>query len=126
MTTPSIATTASTPAPAASALFLFGDGFEEGCLPDFRATTAAQAAEEARILSVTMSRARHGLVLSFARSVPEQSGRARQREPSRLLRHFAGVREGEPVVRPTPWPNGPNSVKTRGQLDVAVTAIWPL
>ena len=86
MTTPPIATTASTPAPAASALFLFGDGFEEGCLPDFRATTAAQAAEEARILSVTMSRARHGLVLSF-RSVPEQSGGARQREPSRLLRH---------------------------------------
>ena len=117
MTTPPIATTASTSAPAASALFLFGDGFEEGCLPDFRATTAAQAAEEARILSVTMSRARHGFVLSFARSVPEQSGRARQREPSCLLRHFAGVREGEPVVRPPPWPNGPNSVKTRGQLD---------
>jgi hypothetical protein len=60
MTTPPIATTASTPAPAASALFLFGDGFEEGCLPDFRATTAAQAAEEARIASVAMSRARHG------------------------------------------------------------------
>jgi hypothetical protein len=80
MTTPPIATTASTPAPAASALFLFGDGFEEGCLPDFRTTTAAQAAEEARILSVTMSRARHGLVLSFARSVPEQSGRAQDSE----------------------------------------------
>ena len=66
-------------------------GLEEGCLPDFRAATAAQAAEEARILSVMISRARHGLVLSNARSVPDQSGKVRQREPSRLLRHFAGV-----------------------------------
>lgn len=63
-------------------------GLEEGCLPDFRAATAA---EEARILSVMISRARHGLVLSNARSVPDLSSKVRQREPSRLLRHFADV-----------------------------------
>lgn len=66
-------------------------GLEEGCLPDFRASTTAQLAEEARILSVMMSRARHGLVLSSAHAVPDQSGKTWLRAPSRLFRHFAGV-----------------------------------
>jgi DNA helicase II / ATP-dependent DNA helicase PcrA len=68
-------------------------GLEEGCLPDFRATSAREHAEEARILSVMMSRARHGLILSSARAVPDKSGRTMRRDPSRLLRHFSGVTE---------------------------------
>jgi len=68
-------------------------GLEEGCLPDYRAATAAQLAEEASVLSVMKSRARHGLVLSFARAVPDQYGRTWQRDPSRLLGHFTGVAE---------------------------------
>jgi DNA helicase II / ATP-dependent DNA helicase PcrA len=68
-------------------------GLEEGILPDFRAKTAAQRAEEARVFSVMMSRARHGLVVSSARDVPDLSGRSWQRDPSGLLRHLAGVAE---------------------------------
>jgi DNA helicase-2/ATP-dependent DNA helicase PcrA len=68
-------------------------GLEEGILPDFRARTAAQLAEEARVFSVMMSRARHGLVVSSARDVPDQSNRTWQRPPSRLLGHLAGVAE---------------------------------
>jgi DNA helicase-2/ATP-dependent DNA helicase PcrA len=66
-------------------------GLEEGCLPDFRAKTAAELAEEARVFSVMMSRARHGLVVSSARDVPDLSGRTWQRAPSRLLGHLADV-----------------------------------
>jgi DNA helicase-2/ATP-dependent DNA helicase PcrA len=73
--------------------FVIVIGLEEGCLPDFRATAAAQLAEEARIFSVMMSRARHGLVVSSARDVPDLSNRTWQRDPSRLLRHLAGVAE---------------------------------
>ena len=66
-------------------------GLEEGCLPDFRATSLGELAEEARVLSVMMSRARHGVVLSSARDVPDQYGRSWQRQPSRFLRQFTGV-----------------------------------
>jgi DNA helicase II / ATP-dependent DNA helicase PcrA len=68
-------------------------GVEEGCLPDFRAATAAQLAEEARIFSVMMSRARHGVAVSSARDVPDLSNRTWQRTPSGLLSHLAGVAE---------------------------------
>ena len=66
-------------------------GLEDGCLPDFRASSASELAEETRVLSVMISRARHGVVLSSAQEVPELSGRARQREPSRLLAHFSVI-----------------------------------
>jgi len=58
-------------------------GAEEGCLPDFRAETSAALTEEARILSVMVSRARHGVWLSYAQCVPSQKGRLFQKQPSR-------------------------------------------
>jgi DNA helicase-2/ATP-dependent DNA helicase PcrA len=66
-------------------------GLEDGCLPDFRASSASELAEETRVLSVMISRARHGVVLSSSQEVPDLSGRVRQREPSRLLAHFSAV-----------------------------------
>jgi DNA helicase-2/ATP-dependent DNA helicase PcrA len=45
-------------------------GAEDGCIPDFRATSPAAIQEEARILSVMLSRARHGAIISFAQNVP--------------------------------------------------------
>lgn len=45
-------------------------GAEEGSIPDFRAKTEDAIQEEARILSVMVSRARHGASVMCARSVP--------------------------------------------------------
>jgi DNA helicase-2/ATP-dependent DNA helicase PcrA len=59
-------------------------GVEEGCIPDFRAETAAALTEEARILSVMVSRARHGVVLSYSQNVPSQKGRWLTKKPSRF------------------------------------------
>ena len=50
-------------------------GAEEGCIPDFRVSTDAELTEEARILSVMISRARHGVVVCYSRNVPAWSGR---------------------------------------------------
>jgi DNA helicase-2/ATP-dependent DNA helicase PcrA len=48
-------------------------GAEEGCIPDFRAKTPEAIAEEARVLSVMISRARHGAIVMRAQSVPAAS-----------------------------------------------------
>jgi DNA helicase-2/ATP-dependent DNA helicase PcrA len=68
-------------------------GLEDGCLPDFRVTTARGLAEEARILSVMLSRARHGVVLSWAQQVPDQRGVVREKERTRYLSYFDTVGE---------------------------------
>jgi len=54
--------------------WVFIVGLEDGTLPDFRDTSAAAVAEEARVLSVMVSRARHGVVVTYAKSVPARSG----------------------------------------------------
>ncbi|MFC8796896.1 UvrD-helicase domain-containing protein [Promicromonospora sp. NPDC057138] len=60
-------------------------GLEEDTLPDFRQKGSAEAlAEEARILSVMMSRARHGVVLTVSKTVPTWSGAIRNRELSQF------------------------------------------
>ena len=60
-------------------------GAEDGAIPDFRATTPTALQEEARILSVMLSRARHGAVMMCARSVPAAStGVAYSKQPSRF------------------------------------------
>lgn len=64
-------------------------GLEDGVLPDFRATTAEEQTEEGRVLSVMMSRARHGVVLSHAASVPTARGYAKSRVPSPFLSQVA-------------------------------------
>ncbi len=66
-------------------------GLEEGCLPDFRAESADSLREEVRVLSVMISRARHGAILTTSRSVPTNYGNTRDREPSTFLESFVGV-----------------------------------
>ncbi|MCF6746266.1 ATP-dependent helicase [Blastococcus sp. KM273128] len=60
-------------------------GLEEGNVPFFEAKSEEALLEEARVLSVMMSRARHGLVLSHAAAVPALTGRIFTKEPSRFL-----------------------------------------
>jgi DNA helicase-2/ATP-dependent DNA helicase PcrA len=78
-------------------------GLEEGCLPDFRAESVSEVAEEARILSVMMSRARHGLVLSSAQTVADRTGKLRSKSQSSLLRHFTGVPESRDTSGLKAW-----------------------
>jgi DNA helicase-2/ATP-dependent DNA helicase PcrA len=60
-------------------------GMEDGNIPFFEAKTAEALREEARVLSVMMSRARHGLVLTRSVAVPAQTGRIFVKEVSRFL-----------------------------------------
>jgi DNA helicase-2/ATP-dependent DNA helicase PcrA len=60
-------------------------GVEEGNVPFFEAKTPEALIEEARVLSVMMSRARHGVVLTYAREVPALSGRVFTKDPSQFL-----------------------------------------
>lgn len=60
-------------------------GVEEDVIPFFEAKTAEAIQEEARVLSVMMSRARHGVVLSFSSSVPTLAGKPRMYSPSQFL-----------------------------------------
>lgn len=60
-------------------------GLEEDTLPDFREKSTREGlAEEARILSVMMSRARHGVVITVSGTVPIMSGAIRSREASQF------------------------------------------
>ena len=77
-------------------------GTEEGCIPDFRATTPHARAEEARILSVMISRARHGVVLLRAGAVESRDGRPWPKDPSTFLAAFDGIpqcQNGKGTVR---------------------------
>lgn len=57
-------------------------GAEDGVIPDFRATTQETRLEEARVLSVMISRARHGVVVTCSRQVPTLAGRIRDQNHS--------------------------------------------
>ncbi|WP_020578323.1 UvrD-helicase domain-containing protein [Actinopolymorpha alba] len=54
-------------------------GLEQGCIPDFRATTPTAKDEEARALSVMLSRARHGALVTYTRVVPTLGGSPKPR-----------------------------------------------
>lgn len=54
--------------------WVFIVGFEEGTIPDFRAKAAEARSEEARILSVMISRARIGVYFSLAKRVTTNYG----------------------------------------------------
>lgn len=60
-------------------------GAEDGSIPDFRAEGQEALAEEARVLSVMVSRARHGVVVSCAQAVPAKTGRVFEKVPSRFF-----------------------------------------
>lgn len=57
-------------------------GAEDGVIPDFRATTDETRLEEARVLSVMISRARHGAVVTCSSQVPTLAGRLRDQNHS--------------------------------------------
>lgn len=65
-------------------------GAEEGVVPDFRSTgTNEQIMEEARVLSVMVSRARHGVVVTHASQIADRYGRTRAKQPSRFFQYLA-------------------------------------
>ncbi len=69
-------------------------GAEDGCIPDWRATTDEKQQEEARVLGVMLSRARHGVVvLHSARVEAASTGVAYSKSPSRFLTDFDQVDE---------------------------------
>lgn len=64
-------------------------GFEQDCIPDFRAKTQTAREEEARTFSVMLSRARHGVLVSYSTVVPTNAGRARNRQISEYWNNIA-------------------------------------
>jgi DNA helicase II / ATP-dependent DNA helicase PcrA len=74
-------------------------GAEDGCIPDFRATLPAELTEEARILSVMVSRARHGVVICYSQSVPAWSGRVFPKTASQFWQALAagGLADGNGI-----------------------------
>lgn len=66
-------------------------GVEEDFVPFTMSTTPEEITEEARVLSVMISRARHGVILSRAKSVPTNSGNDKTRTESRFLRHISAT-----------------------------------
>jgi DNA helicase II / ATP-dependent DNA helicase PcrA len=66
-------------------------GTEEGCIPDFRAASSEELAEEARVFAVMISRARHGVAVLHSRQVEAASGVVYGKQPSIFLRDLADV-----------------------------------
>jgi DNA helicase-2/ATP-dependent DNA helicase PcrA len=69
--------------------WVFIVGLEDGTLPDFRDRSAAAVAEEARVLSVMVSRARHGVVVTYAKTVPAWSGEVYPKSASPFVKKVA-------------------------------------
>lgn len=65
-------------------------GLEDGQVPDFRADEAEELMEELRVLHVMVSRARYGLVLTYAASTTNSYG-SRPTQPCRWLHLLEGV-----------------------------------
>ena len=57
-------------------------GMEDGSIPNFNATSQEARTEEARVLAVMLSRARHGVILSHSQKVPTLNGTTRLQQPS--------------------------------------------
>lgn len=66
-------------------------GFEQDCIPDFRAETPSARDEEARIFSVMLSRARHGVLVTSSGVVPTNAGRNRPRRVSEYWNNIAAA-----------------------------------
>ena len=71
--------------------WVFVAGLEEDILPDFRDKSAEGIAEEARVLSVMVSRARHGVIMCYSDDVPPASGKSWIRNPSRFLTQISSA-----------------------------------
>lgn len=55
-------------------------GAEDGVIPDWRSTSQAEKLEDARVLSVMLSRARHGAVVTYATRVADRYGNMRNKK----------------------------------------------
>ena len=76
--------------------WVFVIGAEEGNMPFFRAQSAAELEEEARILGVMLSRARHGVVVTYSEVVPKADGVDKRRD---LTRFGGELKSGGPRDR---------------------------
>lgn len=63
--------------------WVFVPGFEEGNVPSFLAKRASEVEEEHRVLLVMLSRARHGIVLTRAKSLISKRAKPYETKPSR-------------------------------------------
>lgn len=69
-------------------------GLEEGNLPSYQAiksNSSAEIGEEARTLAVMLSRARHGVLVTSSKIVPDANNERRRKQPSRFLDKFRPV-----------------------------------
>lgn len=66
-------------------------GAEQGTMPFFKAESREEKAEEARVMAVMMSRARHGVIVTYTDAVPTLSGNVRSVAPSEFLIQFNGL-----------------------------------
>ena len=64
--------------------WVFIVGTEDDNIPFFRAKSDIEVGEEARILGVMLSRARHGVVMTYSDVVPKMDGRDKARDVSRF------------------------------------------
>lgn len=71
--------------------WVFVLGMEDGVIPNFNAVTADEIAEEARVLAVMISRARHGVILSNATATPTLAGKIRPQLPSRFFSQLSAT-----------------------------------
>lgn len=84
-------------------------GADDDTLPFFKAQTPEALLEEARVLSVMVSRARHGVLVTYSSNSPTASGSVRMRHPSRFLPKFApanpnGMQATSAWMRSASWP----------------------
>lgn len=66
-------------------------GLEDDHIPYYEAKTPELVSEEARILSVILSRARHGAFLTVAADVPNKQGGSWPKKPSRFWENLTGT-----------------------------------
>lgn len=83
-------------------------GAEDGNIPFFLAESDAEKLEEVRILSVMLSRGRHGAFVTYARSVPTLAGDPRDRalSPFWAALEASGARTGPPSKSGSTMPTG--------------------
>jgi DNA helicase-2/ATP-dependent DNA helicase PcrA len=77
-------------------------GAEEGCIPDFRSSSGQLLAEEARVFAVMLSRARHGVLVFYARegsSAAVAFLRPGERHAAPASQHRASTTDGGTITQ---------------------------
>ncbi|WP_088284649.1 UvrD-helicase domain-containing protein [Kineosporia sp. A_224] len=69
-------------------------GAEDGIIPDWRSSTQAARLEDARVLSVMLSRARHGVVVTHATRIANRHGKVRTKQATP---YYAQLRAASPT-----------------------------